>query len=134
MIIGIDHVAIPAAATEAMLTFYQGLGFKISKDYDGRVYSLHCGNNKINLHTPELWQSDEFRLRGHAALPGCGDLCFVWEGSEKSLLSTLAQLNAMVEVGPVKRKGGRNGGADVGTSIYSRDPDHNLLEFIIYPV
>ena len=30
------------------------------------------------------------------------------------------------------RQGGRSGGQDWGTSIYTRDPDRNLLEFIVY--
>ena len=35
-------------------------------------------------------------------------------------------------LGPVPREGGRGGGRDMGVSIYTRDPDHNLLEFIVY--
>jgi hypothetical protein len=30
----------------------------------------------------------------------------------------------------VPRQGGRAGGTSVGISVYVRDPDHNLLEFI----
>ena len=133
MISGIDHVAIPMALTDAMLVFYRGLGFKISEDYGGRVYAIHCGDNKINLHTPDLWQSAKFSLRGHSARPGCGDFCFVWDGSEEDLHEILKYQNAALEEGPVKRKGGRGGGKDNGLSVYTRDPDNNLLEFIIYP-
>ncbi len=133
MIKGFDHVAIPMAAVDEMLAFYKGLGFEISDDYGGRVYSVHCGDNKINLHTPRLWQSDKFTLRGHSALPGCGDFCFVWDGSSEQLHKTLAELDAAIEEGPVERQGGRNAGQDMGISVYTRDPDNNLLEFIIYP-
>ncbi|MBV1931444.1 MAG: VOC family protein [Porticoccaceae bacterium] len=133
MITGFDHVAIPMAAVDDMLAFYKAMGFKISDDYGGRVYSVHCGNNKINLHTPQIWQSDKFTLRGHSAQPGCGDFCFVWAGSEDLLHNTLAKLDAVIEEGPVERLGGRNGGQDTGISVYTRDPDDNLLEFIIYP-
>jgi catechol 2,3-dioxygenase-like lactoylglutathione lyase family enzyme len=34
--------------------------------------------------------------------------------------------------GPVQREGGRDRGTAIGTSVYVRDPDRNLLEFIIY--
>ena len=62
MIKGFDHVAIPMADVEAMLDFYRGLGFGISDDYGGRVYSVQCGDNKINLHSPVLWQTEKFTL------------------------------------------------------------------------
>lgn len=133
MIKGFDHVAIPMGQVEAMLAFYKGLGFKVTDDYGQRVFAVHCGDNKINLHTPEIWQSGRFTLRGHTAQPGCGDFCFVWDGSEDALHGTLENLQAQIEEGPVERKGGRNGGEDTGTSVYTRDPDNNLLEFIIYP-
>ena len=45
----------------------------------------------------------------------------------------LDQLKADIEEGPVERVGGRNGGRDSGTSVYIRDPDENLLEFMVYP-
>ncbi|HAD09055.1 MAG TPA: VOC family virulence protein [Porticoccaceae bacterium] len=133
MIKGFDHVAIPMIDVEAMVAFYRDLGFGVSDDYDGRVYAVQCGDNKINLHTPALWQSEKFTLRGPSAKPGCGDFCFVWAGSETDLHEALAKVGAEIEVGPVERIGGRNGGRDSGTSVYTRDPDRNLLEFIIYP-
>ena len=40
--------------------------------------------------------------------------------------------DAAVIEGPVVRGGGRNLGNDTGTSVYVRDPDQNLLEFMIY--
>lgn len=40
---------------------------------------------------------------------------------------------AEVIEGPVERRGGRDGGRARGTSLYVRDPDANLLEFMIYP-
>ena len=34
--------------------------------------------------------------------------------------------------GPVQRDGGRALGTGIGTSLYTRDPDGNLLEFMVY--
>jgi len=67
-------------------------------------------------------------LCGHSARPGCGDKYFVWDGDLDSLLSRLQQAGAVVEAGPVERHGGRG----FGTSVYTRDPDANLIEFILY--
>ncbi|OUS10961.1 hypothetical protein A9Q90_00185 [Gammaproteobacteria bacterium 54_18_T64] len=129
MIKAFDHVAIPIQKVDEMITFYRALGCKVGDDFGKRLYSVNFGDNKINFHTPALWQSDRFSLRGPAAQPGCGDFCFVWGDSETALHDLLAQLKAEVEEGPVARVGGRSG----GSSVYIRDPDQNLLEFIVYP-
>lgn len=126
-----DHVAVPIENTEAMLAFYRALGFSVNDR--GNAYSVHFGDNKINFHTPERWRSGRFTLRGPTAVPGCGDFCFVWEGSAESLKATLDQAGASIIEGPIEREGGRNGGQTKGTSVYVRDPDSNLLEFMIYP-
>ena len=125
-----DHVAIPIQNTDAMLSFYRALGFGVKER--NQFYSVHFGDNKINFHGPERWQSGKFTLRGPAALPGCGDFCFVWEGTVESLKTTLDQAGAKIIEGPIQRQGGRNNGRANGTSFYFRDPDSNLLEFMIY--
>ena len=126
-----DHVAIPIENTQAMLAFYRALGFIVNER--GNAYSIHFGENKINFHAPERWRSGRFTLRGPTAVPGCGDFCFVWEGSAELLKAMLDQAGAKIIEGPIEREGGRNGGSVKGTSIYVRDPDSNLLEFMIYP-
>lgn len=132
MIKAFDHVAIPMESVDKMTAFYSMLGCTIIEEYDGLIYSICFGDNKINFHTPKLWKTKEFKLRGKQALPGCGDFCFVWEGSLPSLYDALRKVEADIEEGPVKRTGGKDGGSAKGTSIYTRDPDDNLLEFIIY--
>lgn len=127
MIAGIDHASLPMRDTEAMVTFYRSLGFDAVEL--GPVVSMYAGSQMINFHRPELWQRDGFTLRAPAATPPCGDLCFVWEGSANALHELLASVGAALEEGPVTRHGGRR--VD-GTSVYTRDPDGNLLEFMIY--
>ena len=130
MIKSFDHIAVPMERVAEMVQFYTALGCRIADQ--GRIQAVIFGDNKINFHMPGLWQDDQFTLRGHTAEPGSGDMCFVWEGSEDSLMSTLQKANAKIELGPVVRTGGMNGGSTEGTSIYTRDPDNNLIEFIIY--
>ena len=125
-----DHVAVPMRNTDAMVRFYRALGFTVNES--ARVCSVHFGDQKINFHQPVLWQSEGFTLRAPAAEPPCGDFCFVWGGSTETLRAALERAGADVTEGPVDRTGGRNGGTESGTSHYIRDPDDNLLEFIIY--
>jgi catechol 2,3-dioxygenase-like lactoylglutathione lyase family enzyme len=132
-----DHVAIPTANPEAMLRFYRALGFAVPDSAEWlssgqRAFSIQFGEQKINVHAPDLWQDRAFTLRGRSAQPGCGDFCFVWSGEADTLREVLVQAGAPIEQGPVERLGARGGGTTLGSSFYTRDPDGNLLEFIVY--
>jgi catechol 2,3-dioxygenase-like lactoylglutathione lyase family enzyme len=92
--------------------------------------SVYFGDQMINFHRPAHWQDKAFTLRAPAAKPPCGDLCFVWDGTPESLKAMLGRTGAKLVEGPVERQGGRR---RTGSSVYVRDPDGNLLEFMIYP-
>jgi catechol 2,3-dioxygenase-like lactoylglutathione lyase family enzyme len=125
---GFDHVALPMEHTEEMLAFYRGLGLQVIEN--ANACSVYIGSQMINFHRPAHWQDKAFRLRAPAAKPPCGDLCFVWDGAPESLKAMLDRAGAKVVEGPVERQGGRK---KAGSSTYVRDPDGNLLEFLIYP-
>lgn len=129
-----DHVALPTRRPEEIIRFYGRLGFRVPDPEEWRrselpFFAVHFGAQKINFHAPALWQSPDFTLRGPAAAPGCGDLCFVWEGGADALRELLESAGAKVVAGPVELRGARGH----GRSVYVRDPDENLLEFIVYP-
>jgi catechol 2,3-dioxygenase-like lactoylglutathione lyase family enzyme len=125
---GFDHVSLPMRRTDAMVAFYRALGLHVAERPG--VVSVYVGDQMINLHRPEAWQGRGFTLRAPAATPPCGDLCFVWDGSAEALDARLDQAGAEIEEGPVERRGGRQA---LASSVYVRDPDGNLLEFMIYP-
>jgi catechol 2,3-dioxygenase-like lactoylglutathione lyase family enzyme len=125
---GFDHVALPMLDTEAMTAFYRSLGLPVAET--PHLVQVYLGDQMINFHRPAVWQRDGFTLRAPAAHPPCGDLCLVWDGSAHALKALLESAGAEIIEGPVERQGGRQVG---GSSTYVRDPDGNLLEFIIYP-
>jgi catechol 2,3-dioxygenase-like lactoylglutathione lyase family enzyme len=125
---GFDHVALPMQNTDAMLAFYRSLGLQVAEN--PQAVSVYIGTQMINFHRPATWQRESFTLRAPAAKPPCGDLCFVWDGTAESLKSMLDRAGAKIVEGPVARQGGRRAAA---SSVYVRDPDGNLLEFMIYP-
>ena len=125
-----DHVSIPLRDTDAMLSFYRSLGFTIIEG--PTICAAAVGDSKLNMHRPECWESGTFTLRAPAAEPPCGDYCFVWGESEEALDALLARVRAEIIEGPAPRVGGRALGTAEGTSRYIRDPDGNLLEFIVY--
>jgi catechol 2,3-dioxygenase-like lactoylglutathione lyase family enzyme len=124
---GYDHVALPMLNTDAMIAFYKKLGFDVREA--ANAVSVYAGRNMINFHRPARWLDPAFTLRAPAAKPPCGDLCFVWDGTAAQLKAWLDASGARVEEGPVARPGGRQA---QGSSSYIRDPDGNLLEFMIY--
>jgi catechol 2,3-dioxygenase-like lactoylglutathione lyase family enzyme len=132
-----DHAAIPTARPEEMIAFYERLGFEAVgarewREGKARAFSLAFGDAKINVHPPDVWQNERFTLRGPTAVPGCGDFCFVWHGTVEDAKALIEAAGAEVIEGPVSRVGGRAAGTATGTSVYTRDPDGNLLELITY--
>jgi catechol 2,3-dioxygenase-like lactoylglutathione lyase family enzyme len=127
MIRGLDHVAVPMQNTAEMLAFYRGLGLEITET--PRACSVHIGSQMINFHRPETWQNPAYTLRAPGTKPPAGDFCVVWEGTQGELEALLERVGARIEDGPVERRGARQA---MASSIYTRDPDGNLLEFMTY--
>ena len=130
---GIDHIAIPTANAERLIEFYKALGFPINDEEEwragrARIFSIQVGDSKINVH-PEGFTAD---LRGPTAVPGCGDICFVWDGDAEECKTWLENAGVEVIRGPGPRKGARGGSVHPAVSLYARDPDQNLLEWMVY--
>ncbi|KTS53410.1 glyoxalase, partial [Methylobacterium indicum] len=79
-----------------------------------------------NCHGPG--QIGEPRARLPVA-PGNSDLCFRWHGPIEEAIVHLERHGVPVELGPVPR----HGAVGEGISVYFRDPDGSLMEFITYP-
>ena len=129
----IDHIAMPTANAEKLIEFYKGLGFTINDEEEWRagnanIFSIQVGDSKINVH-PEGFTAS---LRGPTAVPGCTDICFVWDGTVQECQEWLAQAGVEVIHGPGPRKGARAFGKLPAESLYARDPDDNLLEWMVY--
>jgi catechol 2,3-dioxygenase-like lactoylglutathione lyase family enzyme len=125
---GFDHVSLPMENVDAMIGFYRALGFDVAEL--PHVVSVYVGEQMINFHRPATWQRESFTLRAPNAVPPCGDFCVVWEGSAASLRTLLDGAGASIVEGPVTRRGSRRVDA---SSVYVRDPDGNLVEFMSYP-
>lgn len=132
-VVGFDHVALPTSDAERFIEFYKRLGFEIIDEEQwrsgkARTFAIRIGESKINVHPPGLKAVN----RGDTATPGCSDLCFVWSGSMEEVLRLIETAGVQIIEGPGPRRGGRGGGQTMATSVYVRDPDQNLLEFMVY--
>ena len=138
-ILGYDHTALPAGDPEALIAFYKRLGMPILYEEQWRAgktpaFAVQVGPHaKLNFHDPTLWQNEGFTARGPTARPGCGDLCFVFEGTIEEAEALIRDAGGEIAFGPFDQPGGADAGRREGTSVYTRDPDGNLLEFMTYP-
>jgi catechol 2,3-dioxygenase-like lactoylglutathione lyase family enzyme len=80
---------------------------------------------QLNVHGPGVEAAPVAR---RPVPPGGSDLCFEWHGTLAEAAAHLAAHGVEVELGPVPRDGARG----AGRSLYFRDPDGSLMEFIVY--
>jgi catechol 2,3-dioxygenase-like lactoylglutathione lyase family enzyme len=91
----------------------------------GSGYAYRFGTNQLNLHGPGVEGDPNAKP---PVAPGGGDLCFVWPSSIEDAVAHLQAPEVEIEPGPLRRFGAQG----AGTSVYFRDPDGSLLEFISY--
>jgi catechol 2,3-dioxygenase-like lactoylglutathione lyase family enzyme len=126
---GFDHVAITVADVEATVRWYERvLGatpLLLDRFLAGElpIALLQVGASRMSIHPASAPAAP------HADAPttGSADLCFRYAGTVAQILDELAANEVPVVVGPVPRPAS-NG--DMGTSVYFRDPDGNLLELL----
>jgi catechol 2,3-dioxygenase-like lactoylglutathione lyase family enzyme len=122
----LDHSVVAVSDWEVSNRFYRDVvGAELVDHAPGRV-AYRLGDTQLNVHGPGVDVSDNVaRL---PVQPGNSDLCFVWAGPIEHAVEHLRRHGVEIETGPVGRFGARGH----GTSVYFRDPDGSLLEFISY--
>ena len=123
---GLDHVVIAVSDWRTATAFYRDVVGAEVIGVGGDRVAFRIGTNQLSVHGPGL------DLGGNVARvpvrPGNSDICFVWAGPIEEAVAHLRRHDIEVETGPVRRVDA--GGT--GTSVYFRDPDGSLLEFISY--
>ena len=122
----LDHVVIAVSEWERSNAFYRDVvGAELVGLEDPPRWRYRFGDQQLNVHGPGMDPQPVARI---PAAPGMADLCFVWEGDIEEAVAHLERRGVEVEDGPVPRNGARG----PGQSVYFRDPDGSLLEFIAY--
>ena len=130
MEIEIDHIAMPVADIERSVEFYQRvlgavpIGLEQWRTGKWPIVSVSFGRQRFNLHPP----ASNISLKAAHPMVGGGDYCFAWPGTPESAIEHLKNHNIEIVEGPVPRLSVRG----KGISVYFRDPDGNLLEFLSY--
>jgi catechol 2,3-dioxygenase-like lactoylglutathione lyase family enzyme len=122
----LDHCVIAVSDWDRSNAFYRDVvGAELVRHPDGR-WAYRFGQQQLNVHGPGVSVGNLVARR--RVEPGNSDLCFVWDGPIERAVEHLRRCSVAVEAGPLVRWGA--GGK--GTSVYFRDPDGTLLEFISY--
>ena len=125
MLAKLDHCVIHVSSWERSNRFYRDvLGAELVDRGEG-TWAYRFGTEQLNVHGPGADPDPVARI---PVAPGNSDLCFEWPGPIESAASHLHEHNIHIEAGPAPRNGAKGG----GTSLYFRDPDGSLLEFISY--
>jgi catechol 2,3-dioxygenase-like lactoylglutathione lyase family enzyme len=120
----LDHCVITVSDWERSNRFYcDVLGAELVPFGKGRAYRF--GDEQLNVHGPGQVGEPNARIPVPA---GGSDLCFEWPGAIEEAIAHLENQGISVEVGPAVRIGAKG----KGMSVYFRDPDGSLIEFISY--
>jgi catechol 2,3-dioxygenase-like lactoylglutathione lyase family enzyme len=120
----LDHCVIKITNWERSNAFYRDvLGATLIERSAGWAYRF--GDRQLNVHGPGVSPAEVARL---PVQPGNSDLCFEWNGPVRDAIAHLERHSIPIERGPMERFGARG----AGTSVYFRDPDGSLMEFISY--
>lgn len=121
----LDHCVIHVSDWARSNPFYRDvLGAELIDRGNG-AWAYRFGTEQLNVHGPNAIATPLARI---PVAPGNSDLCFEWDGPIEDAVEHLTRHGVEIELGPVERNGARGR----GISVYFRDPDGSLMEFISY--
>lgn len=127
-ITSLDHLVLTVASIPRTISFYTSLGMRHEQftpaSSSTARHALLFGSSKINLHE----RGKEFEPKAENVQVGSGDLCFLVENRVDDVLGELRKKGIdVLQGGQVVDRTGARGKI---RSVYIRDPDGNLVEWV----
>ncbi|XP_070769793.1 glyoxalase domain-containing protein 5 [Enoplosus armatus] len=120
----LDHLVLTVKSVPDTVDFYTSiLGMEVIT-FKGNRKALGFGQQKFNLHQLD----QEFEPKAKYPTSGSADLCLITKTPLATVAAHLKVCGVEIEEGPVER----SGAVGTITSLYFRDPDHNLIEVSNY--
>ncbi|XP_018531225.1 glyoxalase domain-containing protein 5 [Lates calcarifer] len=120
----LDHLVLTVKSVPDTIKFYSTvLGMEVIT-FKGNRKALGFGQQKFNLHQ----LGHEFEPKAKHPTSGSADLCLITRTPLATVAAHLKVCGVKIEEGPVER----SGAVGTITSLYFRDPDHNLIEVSNY--
>jgi catechol 2,3-dioxygenase-like lactoylglutathione lyase family enzyme/predicted nuclease with RNAse H fold len=121
---GIDHVVIAVSDFDRSGTWYREvLGAEVEQR-EAEFARYRFGDWMLNVHAPSYGGLNAAK----PVEPGNSDLCLVWDGPLEDAIAHLEGHGVEIVAGPVEQDFARG----QARSVYFRDPDGSLLEFVSY--
>jgi catechol 2,3-dioxygenase-like lactoylglutathione lyase family enzyme len=123
-----DHIVLNVSNIDRSLHFYcDVLGLKPERVEDYRAGQVGFPSVRINEHTIiDLFPPErQTKVMAEGLAQNLNHLCLCAENEDMNEVAEYLKGHGLdIETGPIKRWGAHGD----GTSIYFRDPDHNLVE------
>lgn len=126
-IINLDHFVLTVNDLTKSKNFYTDVINLpvIAEQTNENFVSLKCGNSLLRLRKVH---NDSHAIVAQHLVTGTFDFCLQNSDSIAAIINNFNQHHIPIELGPVTKHGAHG----EMTSVYVRDPDHNLVEICSY--